>query len=216
MRLAVLVLLLANVAFLAWARYAPEQGTIEPQLVAQQMRPDTIKLLSAQQVAALASKKRETAKVATCLEWGAFNTADLARARSALEPLAGSARVSERQVEDSAGWWVFMPSQGSRAAAIQKVGELKRLGVEEYFVVQDDPKFRFAISLGIFRTEDAARVRLEQLRARGVRTANIGARPSPVQRSFLQVRDFPEGLAPKLIELRESFPGVEVKDCAER
>jgi hypothetical protein len=214
MRLVALVLLLLNVAFLAWARYAPQPGTVEPQLVDQQMRPDAIRLLSDAQVAALSQTKREAPRATACLEWGSFAAADLTRARAALEPLAAPARVAERQVDESAGWWVYMPPQGSRAAATQKVAELKRLGVEEYFIVQDDPKFRFAISLGIFRTEEAARVRLDQLRARGVKTATVGARATPGTRSYLMVREASEGLRPKLVELREAFPDAEVKDCA--
>ena len=37
MRVTALLLLLANVAFLAWALYAPEPGNVEPQLIAQQL-----------------------------------------------------------------------------------------------------------------------------------------------------------------------------------
>jgi hypothetical protein len=214
MRLAALLLLLANVAFLAWARYAPESGTIESQLLAQQMRPDAIRILSEQEVAALPRRKAETLKVSACTEWGAFNAADLPRARAALEGVAAAARVSERQAEDGAGWWVYVPPSPNRASANQKAGELRRAGVEELFVVQDDVKFRFAISLGIFRTEEAARARLEQLRARGIRSAVVRARQAPAAKIYLQVRDAPEGAQPKLAELQESFPGTEVKECA--
>jgi hypothetical protein len=213
MRLAALLLLLANVAFLAWAKYAPEPGTVESQLVEQQIRPESIRLLSQQQLAVLAARKPEPAKSVTCSEWGAFNAADLARAHSALDPLATAARVSERHVEEAAGWWVFMPPQATRLGATQKVTELKRLGIDEYFIVQDDPKLRFAISLGVYRSEDAAKARLEQLRARGVRTAAVGARQTPVQKVYLQVRDLPEGLQPKLGELRDAFPGTEMREC---
>jgi hypothetical protein len=106
-----------------------------------------------------------------------------------------------------------MPPQRNRQGANQKVAELKRLGVDEYFVVQDDPDFRFAISLGVFKSAEAARSRLEQLRAKGVRSARVGSRETQVQRVFFTVRDVPEPVVGKLNELRQGFPGAELKEC---
>ena len=213
MRLAALILLLCNLGFLAWAMYAPEPGTVEPQLVAQQMKADAIRLLNDQQVAALAARKVEVIKVAACLEWGAFNTPDVPKARESLATLAGGARITERQAEEATGWWVYVPPQTNRQAANLKVAELRKLGVEDYFIVQDDSRFRFAVSLGIFSSEEAARARLERLRARGVRSAQVAVRQTPVPKTYLQVRSLPEELRSKLGELRDGYPGTDVKDC---
>ena len=131
-----------------------------------------------------------------------------------LAPLALGAKLAQRRVDENSTWWVYMPPQGSRQAATVKTNELKRLGVEDYFIVQEDPKFRFAVSLGIFRTQDAANGRLEQLRAKGVRTAQVGVRDSQGQRIWFQVRDVPEALAAKLNELKQGIPGSELKECA--
>ena len=214
MRLVVLLLLLANVAFFAWTRYMPETSSTESQLVLQQIHPEAIRLLSPREVAAQATREIEQAKVSACIEWGAFNAADVMKARGALEPLA--ARVSEYRVDEAAGWWVYVPPQGSRQAAIQKAAELKRLGVDEFFVVQEDSRYRFAISLGVYRTEGAAAVRLEQLRSLGVRSAVVGARQTPVPKVYLQLRDLPEGAQAKLAELRQSVPGTQIRECVDR
>jgi hypothetical protein len=214
MRLFVLLLLLANVAFFAWTRYMPETSSTESQLVLQQIHPEAIRLLSPREVAALASRKIEQAKVSACIEWGALNAAEAMKARSALEPLA--ARISEHRVEEAAGWWVYMPPQGSRQAAIQKAAELKRIGIDEFFIVQEDPKYRFAISLGVYRTEAAATAHLEQLRNRGVRTALVGARQTPVPKVYLQLRDVPESAQARLAELRQSVPGTQLRECVDR
>ena len=215
MRLVALLLLLANVAFFAWARYAPGLGSLESHLVAQQIEPEAIRLLTPRQVAALGARQPE-AKASSCVEWGAFNRADAARAQAAFEKLTTASRVSERRVEEAAGWWVYMPPQASRQAADQKVAELKRLGVDDYFVVQEDPRLRFAVSLGGYSTEEAANARLEELRARGVRTAQVGSRATPVYKIFLQLRDMPEGAQAKLAELKDSFPATEIRECPMR
>jgi hypothetical protein len=210
MRLLVLLLLLANVGLFAWSRYAPQLASTESHLIAQQIHPEAIRLLTPLQLAD-AGERAGDARGTACLEWGAFSPGDVARAHAALEQLGP--RVSERRVEDEAGWWVYMQPQGTRQAANEKVAELKRLGIDDYFMVQDDPRLRFAISLGVYRTEQGAKARLEQLRARGVRTAQVAPRTTSASRVFLQVRDIPEQAKAKLAELREAFPGTGLKDC---
>jgi hypothetical protein len=155
----------------------------------------------------------EPVKVAACLELGAFNAAEAAKVEQALGPLALGARLSQRRVEESAGFWVYLPPQPSRQGAARKIVELKKLGVEEFFIVQDDPEYRFAVSLGVFKSREAARSRLAELRGKGVRTARVGTRETQVQKVFSSVRDAPEPEVARLNELRQSFPGAELRDC---
>jgi hypothetical protein len=211
MRTLFFLLLLANVVLFAYGRLGDALFPGESQLLQQQINPHAIKVLPVGQMARAAAVKRD--KTAACLEWGVFVGGEAARAEEALAPLALGSKLAQRRVDETATWWVFMPTQGSRQAATVKASELKRLGVEDYFIVQEDPKFRFAISLGVFRTQDAAKNRLEQLRVKGVRTAQVGARDTLLQKIWFQVRDAPEAVAARLNEIRQGFPGSELKDC---
>lgn len=211
MRLFVAILVLANLAFYAWASYVPESSSSESQLMAQQINPESIRLLSAPQAAA---RRPEPPKTVACMEWNGFSMEDIPRAQEALLSASPGIKVSERKTEEAVGWWVFMPPQANRQGAVQKVEEIKRLGIDEYFIVQEDPKFRFAISLGVFRTEEAARNKLEQLQNRGVRTARIGPRTTPVVRVSLQLREVLESAQPKVVDLAREFPGTAFKDCS--
>jgi hypothetical protein len=163
--------------------------------------------------AQVAAKPPERVKIAACVELGGFNPAEVAKAGQALEAFALGPRLSQRRVDEVAGFWVFLPPQANRQGANRKVAELKKLGIDEFFVVQDDPSFRFAISLGVFKSEEAARSRLQELRAKGVRTARVGARETQVPKVFFTVRDVPEPVVGKLNELRQAFPGAELKEC---
>ncbi len=214
MRVVFLLLVLANAAFIAYAKFFADARSFESQLLDQQLSPEAIRLLLPADVAARAQKRAEAPRTVACLEWGAFGVIDAARAQEALVPLALGDKLSQRITEDVAGFWVYVAPQGSRQAAIQKAAELKRLGVAEFFIVQEDPKFRFAISLGVFKTAEAARAFLEQLRAKGVRSAQVGPRESQVQKIFLQVQGIPEPVGAKLNELKQGFPGTDVKPCA--
>ena len=215
MRTVFFILVLANVAFFAFAwSGGGAEADGEAQIIGQQLNPEKIHLLVPEQVSAL-TRKPEPPKVATvCLEWGAFAGADAARAEQALEPLALGAKLTQRRQEDAAGFWVYVPPLASRQAATQKAGELKRLGVDEYFVVADDPKWRNAISLGIFKTEEAARARLDVLRAKGVKSATSGARDTLLSKTYFQVREANSTVTAKLNELKQGFAGTEVRECA--
>jgi hypothetical protein len=217
MRALFLLLVAANLALFAWSRYgAVPENAPELEAMRQQVSPEKIRVLSGTELKTLpAPKPRALAEGApkACLEWGGFALAEASRGEQALEPLALGARLAQNRTEETAGWWVFIPPQGSRAGALKKTAELKSLGVEDFFVVQEEGKLQWAISLGVFRTEESAKSRLEALRARGVRSAVTGEREARVAKVWFQVRDPDAALQAKLREIAQGFPGTELRDC---
>ena len=215
MRAAFLLLVLANLAFFAWSAYLAPQGTGESERLRGQIEPERIRLLPASALDDPAPGPPAAADTAACTEWGSFTLADLPAAAKSLEPLALGPRLVERQVEETASWWVYIPPQVNRAAAQNKAGELKSLGIEDLFVVAEDGKWRWAVSLGVFRSEEGARNRLEALKAKGVRNALVGERELQVPKAWLQVSG---ASADELARWREiaqaAFPAAEFRDCA--
>jgi hypothetical protein len=225
MRAAFLLLLLANLALYAWLRYgAPE--SVEPAPLARQIAPDKLKVVapaSLPPVSALAKPPASAPPPApgpvaataslVCMEWGSFTLADATRAEQALEPLALGPRLAQRRTEEHAGWWVFIPPQGNRQLALRKAAELKQLGIEEYFIVQEEGALRWALSLGVFRTEESAQARLAALRGQGVRSARIGARDTTVPKVWLQVKGVDAALQARLKEIARQVEGSELRDC---
>jgi len=230
MRVLFLLLLLANLAFFAWNRYlSPVDPGTDGRPMRSQLDPAKVVVLPESATRTVAAPKPRPEPPATpappaaaapapaaaaCVEWGSFTLADAPGAEKALEPLQLGGRLSQRRVEELAAWWVYMPPQGNRANALKKTAELKGLGIEEWFVVADEGRWRWAISLGVFRTEEAARNRLESLRAKGVRTAQVGERELQVPKIWLQARNPEPWQASRLRDIARGFPGSEVRDCA--
>jgi hypothetical protein len=221
MRAFFLLLVAANLALFAWSRYyaAPDSAS-DPEPARRQVKPETIRLLAGPELAGLPMLKPKPAAEITqstaggsCSEWGAFSVAEALRAEQVLEPLALGARLSQRRSEEKAGWWVFIPPQPNRPAALKKTAELKALGIEDYFVLQEEGNMRWAVSLGVFSSEDAAKTRLEALRAKGVRSAQTGERDTQVTKIWFQVRGADAALQAKLQGLAKGLPGTEVRDC---
>lgn len=212
MRTVFLFLVLVNLGFFAWANFVSETDTqSDPRPLSRQVNPEKLRIVPPSGPAKPATETRPAA--IACLEWGSFAPGDVPRAGEALAPLELGPRLTQRQTDDSASWWVFMPPRANRQDAQKKAIELKALGVEEYFIVQEEGPNRYALSLGIFKTEAAATSHLEALRARGVKTAQVGRRDTQSQRVVFQIRTVEEPLAAKLRELAQSFGGSEVREC---
>ena len=219
MRTAFLLLVAVNLALYAWFQhYAPAEGAADPEPAHRQITPEKIRLLEGKELKSLSSTKPTapaagTASSASCVEWGGFAVAEAPKAEQALAPLALGARLAQRRSEETAGWWVFIPPQGNRAAAQKKTAELKSLGIDDYFILQDEGKMRWAVSLGVFSSEDAAKARLEALRVKGVRSAQTGERDMQVAKIWFQLRGADPAQQAGFRETVQGFPGTDVRDC---
>lgn len=151
-----------------------------------------------------------------CLEWGDFSGSDLKRATEVLSGLQLGDRFKQRQIEYTKGYWVYIPPLKSKAAANRRVAQIKKLGIREYFVVQEAGALRYAISLGVFKTREAAENYLNELKAKGLRSAKVGERASKLKTTMLMVNNVDASIEGKLAATRKDFPGSELKNvpCA--
>jgi hypothetical protein len=89
---------------------------------------------------------------------------------------AGTKLTVREEAAAPSSYWVNIPPQGGKAGADRRAAELKQLGLDDFFVVNDANENRFAISLGLFRAEGLAQRQLETLQKKGVKGATVTAR----------------------------------------
>ncbi len=164
---------------------------------------------TASEVKAPLEKKPE---VFACTEVGNFSEADAARFEAQLATLTLGSRLSRRVIKENGSYMVFMPPQGNKENADRKIAQLRGLGVTEFYVIQDNPDLRWGISLGIFRTEEAAKARLAQLSAQGVRSARIGERNAASQVAF-QLRDLDLAARAGVEKIKADYPQPQLRSC---
>ena len=223
MRALFLLLVLANLMFFAYAQIVRQGADAENRIPQLQIAPEKIKQIKAAGQAPTGKPKgpgkaippapprSATAIPTACLEWGVFAGPAVTKAEAALARLELPASQVDRTVADSGGYWVYMPPLKTKAEVDRKIGELKTLGVTELFVVQDAGQWRNAISLGIFRSEEAARAYLAKLKERGVRSAIAARREKFLKQVAFHVREPNPATVAKLTELQKEFPGTEMK-----
>jgi hypothetical protein len=208
MRIAFLLLVFANVAFFAYRNYVlPNVGPgADP--TANQLQPDRIRIVPPEELARVAASRRG----GPCLELGPVAAADAPRAEAAVAGLGAGLKV-QRRIDDPARWWVYIPPLTTRRAATQRVEELRKEGIADSSVVNDEPSWRNAISLGIFRSEDAANSHAESLRKRGVAGVQVAPREGAGGRVFVQLWDAPGAVRMRFADLKDGFPGSDVREC---
>jgi len=207
MRLVFFLLLLGNVLLASFIllEQRGSDAVLPPPLNA-----DKIKLLppvAAPERAKSAAQRAAPAQA--CLEWGSFVGTELQRAESALAALQIGDKLHQKSVGEVTAFWVHLPPQKTRQDADKKIAELTKLGVTEYFLVQDNSKWHNAISLELFRSEEAAKKLLQDLRARGVKSATISERS--LRQIALVLREPTAEVAQKMVGIAQGFAGSELK-----
>ena len=202
------ILLLGNLALAGYAWYVSQQPNPDAALLNQQVNADKIRTIPPKPMAPPVRK-------ITCLEWGTLSAGDLRAAQAGLAALGLGDRLSSRDQQVVAAYWVYIPPLKSKAEAQRKIAELEKLGVKDYYAVEAPAALRNAVSLGIFKSEEAATSYLDGLQRKGVRSARVGSREHRVTQTTFVVREPDVALTAKLAELRQQFPGTELKavDC---
>lgn len=226
-------LLLANGALFAY-----HQGYLnplfpdghEPERAARQFNTDKIELIPANRVnTAPASTPSSAAPAASmqlaatfadrkpvvvvCTEIGNFDTEQARQFEVQVASLALGERLSRRTMSDGIRHMVFIPSQGSKEKADKKAEELRQLGIHDFYVIQEDKENRWGISLGIFKTEPAARNHLALLNQKGVRSARLGPYGVESGKTAFQLRSLDAGLKAALDTIKTKFPQQQLRDC---
>lgn len=150
---------------------------------------------------------------AACLEWGTFGAAELERAQAEIAAL-GATRTIVRELGPALAWWVHVPPLRSREEAERRAQAIEAAGVKDVQIVTDGERWRNAISLGIFKTQEAASAQLVRMKAGGVRNVAIAQRNDLLRLTSLFIVEPTAALAARMAELRFGFPGTELRAAA--
>lgn len=217
LRFFVLALLLINGLYFAWSQglllglgFAPTQQT-EPQRLGQQIRPDALHLLTAQELRLSEAAPRVTAKPTVCLQAGLFDEAQSALLRRTLESTLPVGSWALDAADEPARWIIYMGKYPSAEALAKKRSELASLNLK--LEPLSNPALGLGLSLGGFNTQAAANTALDALSQRGVRTARVVQERAEVRGVMLRVPAADEALRTRLDELKPVLAGKVWRPC---
>ena len=209
-----LALLLANAAFFAWTRGGLDSvvgvrsiGDREPERLARQVRPESIRSVTAPAASASAASTPTAATAATallCLEAGPFAAGAINAAENALRsamPDAGSASWSSIKTEVAGAWIVYMGRYLNPELLARKQDELLRRKVA-FEPVSGAAALEPGLSLGRFETRSAAREALDQFALLGIQTAKVVELVAPTSTHRLRIERADAALAAQLADIK--------------
>lgn len=217
LRLVVLLLLLANGGYFAWSQgllrswgLAPVQQA-EPQRLQQQIRPETLRLLSADEARRIETSAPLAVRAPECLQAGLFDEKQVAALRPSLEPLLPPGSWQLEEVVEPARWIIYMGKYPNAEAVNKKKAELRQIGVS--FEGLSNAAMEPGLSLGGFTSQAAAQQQLDRLAQRGVRTARVAQERPEVRGQSLKLPLVDEALRPRLEELKPLLNGKPLRSC---
>ncbi len=242
MKKLVWLLVLINVVLLAYFNKDIILPSV-PKVALLAIHPEKISILTQQQINAL-SKKSAAATISaavaitpttvdttattsttstalpiptktTCYEWGIFSAANLAGAQTAVSNLSIQTVVKEQTSLEAKRFWIYKKPMKSVEAAQAKALELKALGIQDLYIVQD-ARWKNAISFGVFEDEKLATNLLNELKAKGVKEVIKALRNQGKGHASLQFNKLTDTEIIELKKLKPAFPEANLKevDCS--
>ncbi len=194
----------------------------KPEIRLSEIQPEKIKVLSQTEIDSLPGKTTPSPSeqiintpepVAICFEWGIFSDTNLSKAQKALAKIDLQASVREQNSEQPKRYWVYSPPAKTAAAAQKKAAELKALGIDDLFIVQEE-KWKNAISFGIFEDELLADKLMQELKAKGVKNIEKAPRSNGKGQHSLIFSKLNENDISELNKLKPDFPMTALKEIA--
>ena len=219
LRLLVLALLLANAGYFAWTHgllasygFAPA-AQAEPQRLAQQIRPEAMRLLTATEARQLDSSASAAAPLpaAECLQAGLFTPEQTTALRASLESSLPIGSWSLESSTEPGRWIVYMGKYNSEDALVKKRGELRGLGVS--FEPLVNPALGPGLSLGHYGSQAEAERGLANAATRGVRTAKVVLERPEARGQLLKLPAVDAAIKARLEPLKPQLDGKTLQAC---
>jgi hypothetical protein len=208
----VLLLLVANVCLAAYAQLNEWSNSPDPNFAP--IKPERVKLLTPQQVAALGPSKIAQLNI-SCAEWGPFTERERDAVIALLNPMQLGKTLSVQRTELKGVYSINMPIKAGKGNLERTLEKLTQAGFEEARADADDKN---AVSFGIFRTEELASARLKALETKGFTEAKVRLNEAPSPGVLFVVREPQQSTAAALEAARASAPPAPLNfaSCRER
>jgi hypothetical protein len=214
LRLAVLVLLLANAVYFSWSQgllaswgFAPTQQS-EPQRLEQQLKPEAVRVLNADEVRRI--ELAASTRAPDCLMAGPLEEAQIVRVKQALGAWPAGSWSVDTLVEPSR-WIIYMGKYPTAESLNRKKAELRQLGIS--FDGLSNEALEPGLSLGSFGSEADANRQLEKLGDRGVHTARVVQERAEVRGQVVKLPTVDDTLRARLDELKPALGGKNLRAC---
>jgi len=215
------ILLAANIVLFVFQQTyydAPSQGKREPERLSYQYRKDQIRPLSPDElnraIANAKASEQDITIAGSCIEISHFSKSEATSFERQIIPLSlASEEISLTPVHEGSAYMVFIPPSSSQKVADAKIAELKEKGIESYYLIKDQSKLKWAISLGVFKTREAADGYAEEMERAGLANLQIAPRGTTVEKLVYRLSNLNAEQLRALETIMTHFPAQSMRQC---
>jgi hypothetical protein len=238
LRLAVLVLLLANLGYYAWTAghlsglvsVSPTQR--EPERLERQVRPDIVQFNgsrppapspaavpappvepAASPVSAAPASAAPAVAALACLEIGPYTESEYAAVQAVFTDALRGADWAARREERGGVFLIYLGKYPNRDALLRRQEELRSAGIRSE-EIRSSPELEPGLSLGRFTSRESAESRALELADRGVRAARVITITAAAVRVQVRVPAASAELQSRLEALAPRLQGRRASPCA--
>jgi hypothetical protein len=216
LRFIVVLLILANAAYFAWAQgylapvgLAPVAQT-EPARMQAQIKPEALRLLSNTETGRMETSFNAPVKPTECLQSTLLTDSAASTVRVALQALPVGSWALE-PTEEAGRWIVYMGPYNNLDTLAKKKSEVRGLGLS-YETPQRESLSR-GLSLSGHTSQAEANQALNTLRQRGVRTAKVAQEIAPSQGQVLRLPAVDDALRAQLEPVKTALGAQSLRSC---
>lgn len=150
-------------------------------------------------------------EVLQCFQWGNFNESNVAKAQSIADNLGLTVKRNANEISGAKRYWVYLPPAASAAEARQSAEALNAKGITDLYII-NGPKWKNAISFGVFQDKALADKLLANLKSKGVQNVTKTERGGGSTTNYqLVIQQVPRTKAGKLKARQKDFPDAKLK-----
>jgi len=139
---------------------------------------------------------------------------DIERAQKILLSTNLPNKMTQHQVMQANGYWVYIGPLKSREEVKLNASLLKSLGIADFYVLTDTGLWRNTISLGVYKTEAAAKSYLARLNAKGVPQVKMAPREYAVNEATFELGPLETAAVSKLQLLQKNFLDTQLQEIS--
>ena len=225
------ILLAANTVLFAFqVTYfdAPASGKREPERLTYQHQQDQILLLSSDEINRAITKAKAAGQsiakantagqsktvTGSCVDVGNFSKTEAVGFEGRLRSLSLKPEdIHAIAIQEGSTYMVFVPPAAGQKAAEAKIAELKQKGIKSHFLIKNQTKMQWAISLGIFKTREAAASYAAELEKTGIPNLQIAPHGAATEKLVYRLENLDEKQLKSLESAMNSLPHQSLRHC---
>lgn len=147
-----------------------------------------------------------------CIAFSNLGSEDVDQIKTLTSALGEPVKLQINGVQP-ASYWVNIPASGGKDGANRRGEILARAGITDFIIVRESGPNQYAISLGLFRSEEAARRLVDQLQKKNIKTAVITTRDNTGKAARTEIRGLASLLTPLKHTVQSRMKTAQSDEC---